>query len=107
MLGVYDEEGAEEVASAAARAAEERRAAPKGIADYFSGYCEEADMCACHATALHGLAWLAFLAASICIATCRQHAVDYMVESCQLPYVRGVHSPFACAQVPANPRQVL
>jgi len=40
----YEEEGAEEAAKEAAEAAARRRAAPKGIVDYFSGYCDEADM---------------------------------------------------------------
>ena len=38
------EEGQEEVAREAARIAKARREAPKGVNDYFSGYCDDADM---------------------------------------------------------------
>ena len=40
----YDERGGAEAAEEARRAAEERRNAPLGIHDFFSGYCDEADM---------------------------------------------------------------
>ena len=43
MVGV-DEEGAVEAAQERAREAAERRKQPPGVFDYFSGYCDEADM---------------------------------------------------------------
>jgi hypothetical protein len=40
----YDEEGEAEAAAEAARVAEWRRRQPLGVADFFSGYCDEEDM---------------------------------------------------------------
>ena len=41
----YDEEGMAEAAAELAKRKEERAKAPPGLFDYFSGYCDEADMC--------------------------------------------------------------